>query len=302
MRYLFVDGSNLASRSRHALAALARSDGHPTGVIHGFLKGLSYVKHQTKCNLFNTVIFWDKGRSKWRQEFYPPYKQNRKPGDPVETANYYAQVQSLQEQGLKHLEVRQVVVPNLEADDAIAVFARKLAAINNQVIIYSGDRDMHQLINQNISVFDPAKDSISEPEALKLWGLPKVSDFVLFKALIGDDSDNIDGVKGIGEVKAREFILNGGYHTSKEEMAKKVTNRNKKGILSLYEEANKEVVKRNIMLMDLPCFWEHTYYTQEQIDQASAQFVAPLTTDKAAFFQYLERWELKSIIETLHHW
>jgi 5'-3' exonuclease len=302
VKYLLVDANHLASRCRFAASGrqLATPDGRKSGVVFGVLRGLSFAKHQLRTDFGKVICFWDHGRSQKRMELYPQYKSGRQPVDPTpeeieDKKQYYLQIEALL-QVLPLLGIRQVRVPGCEADDLISIIARSLSE-TAEVVVYSGDKDLHQIVNSNIKIMNSEK-VLGEQDVLSEWGLSATHLIPIAKALSGDSSDAIDGVPGIGGKRAAmlapvvSHIL--GNDPKPEHFDKKLWN--------LVEKARpyKEVVLRNYQLVRLPMSWSESFYTSEQATDCVKQTFTPVNRSTKQFVDFCMDWHLNSILETIH--
>mgnify|MGYP003701343667 CR=1 FL=1 len=196
-----MDASAFIHRSFHAIRNLSTKDGRPTGAIYGFTATLLKLLKDKKPQAL-AVIFDSRGPGR-RHQIYPEYKANRGPMDEALAAQ-----QEAIRQVVKYLGVFSLEKDGVEADDLIAVAARRFAAEERQVVIVSSDKDFYQLLNDNISMYDPdpKKDSALTKEAFReRFGLEPQS-FLDMQALMGDSSDNIPGVPKVGEKTAQKLI------------------------------------------------------------------------------------------------
>ncbi|SRR5579883_754444 len=214
--FILVDGHSLAFRSYFAFAkgrdgGLRTKTGIPTSVCFGFLKSLLEVMTNQQPQAM--AIAFDLGLPTFRHEADDTYKADR-PGTPED---FVPDLENLHEL-LDALNLKILTVPGYEADDILGTLAQKATAVGYKVKILTGDRDLFQLVDpdKQISVlyFSPDAlkrsftDSVTEfgPEQVKekLGVFP--SQVVDFKALCGDKSDNIPGVRGIGEKTAVQLL------------------------------------------------------------------------------------------------
>ncbi len=197
--FYIVDGSGYIFRAFYAVAPLNNSKGLPSNALLGFTRMLAKLIKEVDAKYL--AVTFDCKEPTFRHEMYPLYKANRAecPAELVPQLPYFRKI--VEAFGLKSLEK-----PGVEADDIIATLARKFANDNKEVIIVSGDKDLLQLVDENILVYDAMKDQNYKPEDVRnkfgVW--PKqVLDYL---ALIGDSSDNVPGVKGIGPKTAEQLI------------------------------------------------------------------------------------------------
>ena len=202
---LIVDAMNTLIRSFSLLKAMNPSGAHVGGLV-GFLRSLGYV-----TRIFDptrVIIVWDgKGGSGNRKNIDPNYKAQRATSrithwglydtKEEETEALIGQLYRTQDY-LECLPVQQMIMEKLEADDIMAYLANRASKAGKKVTIVSSDKDFLQLVDDNIEVYAPVKkktfDKSNIFEELKV--LP--SNYNIVKALLGDNSDNLQGVKGLG--------------------------------------------------------------------------------------------------------
>jgi len=222
-KILLIDGMNMFIRTFSA-SPLTNNNGEHVGGYIGFLLSLSNV-----IKLFNPtrciIVFDGKGGSAARRKLYPEYKQGRKMNIHINRSEYLKddditiehlvalkkiQLSKLLDY-LDCLPITTIVIDNIEADDVISHISNKIYN-NSNIIISSDDKDFLQLINNNISVYRPtSKKLIDVNNILELFGNIPSHNFIIYKIFIGDTSDNINGIKGIGEktlIKYIPIILN----------------------------------------------------------------------------------------------
>lgn len=202
---LLIDAHNMFLRA-WAIASYINSKGHEVGGMTGFLKSLAAVVRQFRPT--RTIVVWDgKGGATNRKHINANYKANRDTAAIVkwdvyderedEVESISAQIERLQDY-LACLPVTVIQIPKLEADDIIAYLAQISSRSGHKTTIVSMDKDFLQLVDQNISVWSPLVKVLYNYETVKekLGVLPE--NFNIVKALQGDKSDNLRGVKGIG--------------------------------------------------------------------------------------------------------
>lgn len=209
-RVLIIDGMNTFLRS-FAVDNRLNSFGHHIGGIAGFLKSIGYaIRNENPSRVI--IVFDGEGGAINRQYLYPEYKKNRKAGTLVNkmafTSAYEqqeAQVDEIEKlvEYLQLLPVTLIAVDKLEADDVIGYTARKLYQDDPtcHVCIMSSDNDFLQLINDRIYCYSPTKKKhYYEAEVLGEFGVhPR--NYLVYKCFLGDTSDNIKGIHGIGKSK-----------------------------------------------------------------------------------------------------
>ncbi len=200
MRRLFlIDGNSLLYRSYYAIRQLSNSEGFSTNAIYGFILALRKLIDSESPHYLG-IVFDSKGPTK-RHEVYADYKATRKPMP----EDLIPQVPVLKEV-LTALKIPLFVKPGYEGDDILGSLAHKAHGKNVHVVIVSHDKDLYQLVDKTTSVFNPMKNLYMDGEKVQeTFGvLPQQIVDVL--ALGGDSSDNIPGVKGIGEKTAKNLI------------------------------------------------------------------------------------------------
>ena len=214
--FLIIDGHSLAFRSYYAFAtsrrgALQTSTGIPTSICFGFLNSLLQVLGTQKPQFL--AVAFDREEPTFRHQADANYKADRK-----ETPeDFYPDLENLQ-QLLYALNLQIITAPGYEADDILATLAKKASEEGYQVKIVSGDRDLFQLVNRekNITVLYLDRNAVRgssnnaytefDPEAVEEKLGIKPEQVVDYKALCGDKSDNIPGVRGIGEKTAVKLL------------------------------------------------------------------------------------------------
>lgn len=202
---LIIDAMNTLIRSFSLLKAMNPSGSHVGGLV-GFLRSLGYV-----TRIFDptrVVVVWDgKGGSGNRKNIDPNYKAQRATSrithwglydtKEEETEALIGQLFRTQDY-LECLPVQQMVLEKLEADDIMAYLAKRASLAGKKVTIVSSDKDFLQLVNNNIEVYAPVKKKTFTKDNIfeELKVLP--TNYNIVKALLGDNSDNLQGVKGLG--------------------------------------------------------------------------------------------------------
>jgi DNA polymerase-1 len=195
-----IDGSSYIYRAFYALGRLTNSRGMPTQAVYGFAQMLLKVMREKKPD-YLCVVFDPPGPTH-RHEMYTAYKATRQkmPEDLVTQVPYIKELVSYH--GIARLEKE-----GYEADDVIATLARWAGEHDLEVVIVSSDKDLLQLVDDPwISQWDPQKERVFTEEAVaERFGIPP-SQMIDYLALVGDSTDNIPGVKGVGEKTARQLL------------------------------------------------------------------------------------------------
>lgn len=194
-KVLLIDAMNVIHRSYYAYPRLTTKEGIATGGFFGFVKFLKSLEDKYRPG--HMVICSDASRESFRNEFFPEYKGTRKETD-QELIPQFAMMETY----LKKCNAAFIKKENYEADDLIGTLAKKAVEKGDQPLIVSGDRDLFQLITPRVhQIYLSNKGMIHfDPEAVvkKYDGL-KPEQILDLKALSGDPSDNIPGIRGIGE-------------------------------------------------------------------------------------------------------
>ena len=211
-RVLIVDGLNLYLRAFAVNGAL-NDNGVPVGGLTGFLRSLAYAIREV--NPTRVIIVYDgQGGSQRRRKIHPDYKSNRTPGKRITRWDAFKNVSEEKDamkiqfsrllDYLDLLPVNVISIDKIEADDTIAYIAHTL--MNEDVTIMSSDQDFLQLVNDRITVWSPTKKKFYTPRmVMDDYGVP-AHNFLMYKALMGDKSDNIPGVKGLGPKKLPKIL------------------------------------------------------------------------------------------------
>lgn len=194
-----IDGSAYIYRAYHAVAPLSNSKGKYTHAVFGFINILRKLLRE-KNPQYMAVAFDSRGPV-FRHEMYPDYKANR-PAMPADLAEQIPYIK--QYVAASHIPVLEQV--GVEADDLIASAVEHFRRAGHKVVIVSGDKDLLQLVDNEVTMWDPMKDKVMDIlEVQKKYNvLP--SQLLDCFALIGDSSDNVPGVAGIGPKTAEKLI------------------------------------------------------------------------------------------------
>lgn len=207
---MLIDGHSILNRAFYAIPPLSAPDGTPTGAVYGFLNIL--FKFIDEENPDKLVVAFDRSEPTFRHEKYNEYKGTRKPMDP----DLRVQVTLIKEV-LKSMNITVSEKKGYEADDIIGTLSKRMSAKGKKVVIISGDKDLLQLLDDNITMKNPKTkggrttvETYTVSELFDEYGVTP-DEFVDLKALMGDTSDNIPGAKGIGPKTAIPLISE--YHT-----------------------------------------------------------------------------------------
>ena len=196
-----IDGNSLLFRAYYGVhSRLTRADGTPTGAVYGFFNMILPILAAAKPDDAFVCVF-DASRITFRQDIYPQYKTNR-----TETpADLITQGKIIQS-GLMSMGMPVLCVPGVEADDVIATLAHNNCSSRNATRIITSDKDLMQLVSDCVFLYDGMKGrEIREPDVLEKFGVTP-NRVIDVQSLMGDSSDNVPGVPGIGPKKAAELI------------------------------------------------------------------------------------------------
>lgn len=209
-KWLLVDGFNLAYRCFHALPELTRADGFPTGALHGWVKSLWKLADLEKPDA--TLVFFDLGGAKDREALLAQYKANR-PEMPAALRQQIDPIKSLtRAMGLAGIEQ-----DGVESDDLLGAEAVALSRAGHDVVIMSSDKDFAQIVSEKIKIMLPPPSAnpklgwrlLDAAGVVEKFGVPpeKIADYL---ALVGDTSDNIPGIDGVGPKTASKWLAEWG--------------------------------------------------------------------------------------------
>ena len=197
---VLVDGSSYLYRAFHALPPLTTSKGLPTGAVKGVLNMLKSLRKQYPDSPF-AVVFDAKGGT-FRDDMYAEYKANR----PSMPDDMRVQIEPLHASVIA-LGFPLLCVEGVEADDVIGTLARSSAAADRPVVISTGDKDMAQLVDGHITLVNTMTGSVLDVEGVKEKFGVSPEQIIDYLALMGDSSDNIPGVPGIGPKTASGLLV-----------------------------------------------------------------------------------------------
>jgi len=250
-KYLLLDCNFLCHRAKHTMGDLSY-EGNATGVIYGFLKSLSGF--QDLFNTSNFVFCWDSKYSK-RKKIYPEYKANRDKKEYTKEEIEFDKAFREQMKRLRTIYLPMIGFRNIfvqkgyESDDVIASICEKLLLSNkirassaiafDEAIIISSDKDLYQCINPWVSFYNPQTSKILTLQRFKKqyeihpirWGL--------VKSFAGCTTDNVKGIKGVGDITAIKYLL-------------AELNPNSKVYKAIISSNGKAIFDRNQKLVSLP--------------------------------------------------
>jgi 5'-3' exonuclease len=209
MRKLYIDGNNTFIRHYVVNPAL-NTQGYPVGGILGFLRDIGNLVHMSSAE--EVIVVWDsKGGSVRKKQIMREYKEGRKTISPKLNRQYDEDPEDAQRNKFYQMErlvhyldytpIKQVQIRGVEADDVIAFLAQRDAREGHKCVVVSMDKDFLQIINNGIVVYKPVKKEVFGVESVReSYGMyPR--NFALYRSMLGkgDESDNIKGIRGVGE-------------------------------------------------------------------------------------------------------
>ncbi|WPO95442.1 DNA polymerase I [Buttiauxella sp. HR94] len=214
---ILVDGSSYLYRAYHAFPPLTNSAGEPTGAMYGVLNMLRSLIMQYQPT-HAAVVFDAKGKT-FRDELFEHYKSHR----PPMPDDLRSQIEPLHAM-VKAMGLPLMAISGVEADDVIGTLALEAEKMGRPVLISTGDKDMAQLVTPNVTLINTMTNTILGPEeVINKYGVPPEL-IIDFLALMGDSSDNIPGVPGVGEKTAQALLQGlGGLETLLNESDKIAT-------------------------------------------------------------------------------
>ena len=259
---MIIDGLNTFIRVFSAVPAL-NDDGDHIGGVTGFLRSIAANIRQirpTRC----VIVFDGKGGSKRRKELFPEYKANRANKTAFNRYQEFASLEDEQDsmkrqfgrliQYLNCLPITTISIDNVEADDVMAYIANEIyTKDDNRATIVSTDRDFLQLVNNRISVWSPIKKKMYTPSVMQEEFGFSPKNYLLYRSFIGDKSDNIPGLKGVGPKSLIKYfpMFTEDREIHIHEIVEYATNVDKKYKVHELVSNNKELLELNYKLMQL---------------------------------------------------
>ena len=241
-----VDGSGYIFRAYHALPPLTRkSDGLQVGAVLGFCNMLWKLLREMKPEEKPThlAVVFDKSEKTFRTDFYPEYKAHR-PEAPDDLIPQFGLIR----EAVRAFDIPCLEMAGYEADDLIATYTRLASEAKATTTIVSSDKDLMQLVSEIVVLYDTMKDRrIGIPEVVEKFGVPPEK-VIEVQALIGDTSDNVPGVPGIGVKTAAQLIIE--YGDLDTLLARASEIKQDKRRQSLIEHAEKARLSKRLVTLD----------------------------------------------------
>ncbi len=200
---LLIDASGWLFRAFHGLPPLSTPQGEPSGAVFGFASMLKRLYRDYAVDHI-AVVFDASGRS-FRNDLYPEYKANRSETPEDLAAQFPLVLDLVRAHGLPL-----IMAPDVEADDVIGTLAKQGEAAGMRVLIITSDKDMAQLVNANVQLLDTMKNRLMDEAGVQEKFGVRADQIIDYLALMGDASDNIPGVRGVGEKTAAKLLAEHG--------------------------------------------------------------------------------------------
>jgi DNA polymerase I len=257
-KLFIIDGMAIAYRAHFALIRnpLVTSDGRHISATYGFLNALLKIIRDEDPDYL--VVAFDAKEKTFRHERYPEYKATREKM-PFEMRPQIQWIKNI----LEAMNIPMIELPGYEADDIIGSMAKKAEVENIDTYMVSGDKDFMQLVNEHIFLYSPATGkrplTIYDVEGVKeKWGVPP-ENIIDLLGLMGDSSDNIPGVKGVGEKTAVKYLQQYGSLDALLDAAPDIPNEKQRD--RLLQEADMARLSRELATIDvtipLKADWQH---------------------------------------------
>ncbi|MCM8818253.1 MAG: DNA polymerase I [Candidatus Omnitrophica bacterium] len=274
-----IDGTALIYRSFYALPKLKTSSGITTNAIYGFTSTILKILKEKRPKYI--AIFFDLAVPTFRHKTFEKYKEKRKPMPEDLSAQITKIKEIISSLGIKYIEKE-----GFEGDDLIGSFVEKLKKSGYRIFIIASDKDVFQLLDENIFIINPINYEIMDKEKfIERYGFEpkKIIDFI---ALAGDPSDNIPGIPGIGEKTAISLISR---FNSLEEIYEKIEEIESENLKKKIRE-NKDIafLSKNLAILNKEIF--------EEIDVESIKLDSP---DFKKLIEIFDNFEFKKLKETL---
>jgi DNA polymerase I len=198
-----IDGSGYIFRAYHALPPLTRSDGTPVGAVQGFCNMLWKLLEDLKGDEqpSHLAVIFDHSGKTFRNDIYPQYKAHRPPA-PEDLVPQFSIIRD----ATRAFGTPSIELEGFEADDLIATYARQAEAKGAKVTIVSSDKDLMQLVGERVTMFDTMKNKRIDPAGVvEKFGVGP-DKVIEIQSLMGDSSDNVPGIPGIGPKTASQLI------------------------------------------------------------------------------------------------
>ena len=198
-KIVLIDGSSYLYRAYHALPPLTNSKGFPTGATYGILNMINKLLNEQSTEYF--VVIFDAPGKTFRNDIYSEYKANR----PPMPEDLRPQIKPIQ-RAIEAMGIPLLVIKGVEADDVIGTLSKNAVNKKMQVLISTGDKDMAQLVNENITLINTMNDQTYDRDAVKEKYEVFPEQIIDYLALMGDKADNVPGIPGVGAKTASKWL------------------------------------------------------------------------------------------------
>lgn len=273
-KFLVIDGSSLIHRAYFALPNLTNQQGVPTGAVYGLCNMLLKLLEEIQPKYM--AVAFDKSRKTFRTKLYPEYKGQRKPTPPELSSQFPLSMRVLDALHIKNMELE-----DYEADDIIGTFSVH-APEDLEVIVVTGDRDELQLVSPRTKVYFTRRgitdvQIFDEAEFAKEYEGLVPQQIIELKGLMGDTSDNIPGVPGVGPKTALKLIKEYGNVETVLENIDKVAGKALKEKLSNNKESALLSKKLATIYTDTPVSLDMTEYELKPLDSSVKELLQELS-------------------------
>lgn len=276
-KLLLIDGNSIANRAFYALPFLSNHEGKPAGAVFGFANIIIKILQEEKPT--HVVVAFDHARKTFRNDIYSEYKMQRK-ATPEELISQFPVIKTmLQTMGIMCIEKE-----GIEADDIIGTVSK---LFQGEKYILSGDRDLFQLIDNNTTVWFTKRgvseiDKVDASRLLEIFGLNPLQ-IPDLKGLMGDSSDNIPGVKGIGEKTALSLLEKYKHIEGVYDNIDSISGKLKEKL-----ETDKEMAftSKKLATIERSC--------EIEFDQEKAQFNMPFSN---GVYEFFKEWDFSSLLK-----
>ncbi|MBO5022441.1 MAG: DNA polymerase I [Clostridia bacterium] len=276
-KLLLIDGNSIANRAFYALPFLSNQKGQPSGAVFGFANIIIKLLQEEKPT--HVVVAFDHARKTFRNQMYSEYKMQRKPTPEELIVQFPVIKEMLQTMGIFCVEQE-----GIEADDIIGTISKNF---NGEKYILSGDRDLFQLIDDTTTVLFTKKgvsdlDRVNESRLNEIFGI-KPNQIPDLKGLMGDASDNIPGVKGVGEKTAISLLEN---YQNIENLYKNMENIGGKLKEKLQNDKDSAFLSKQLATIARDC--------DVKCEDNNLKFAMPFNEN---VYQFFKEWNFSSLLK-----
>ncbi len=274
-----IDGSGFIFRAFHGLPPMTRGDGTPVNAVFGFTKMIMKLLEDTDAD--RIAVIFDHARKTFRSDIYPAYKAHRPPA-PEELVPQFALVR----EATAALNIPAIALEGYEADDIIATYAKEAAELGAEVTIVSSDKDLMQLVTDQVTMLDAMKNKVIKAEQVfEKFGVGP-DKVIEVQALAGDSSDNVPGVQGIGVKTAAQLLGEYGDLDTLLERAGEIKQPKRRE--KLLEQADMARISRQLVTLkdDVP------------LDQRVSEFIVQ-KPDPETLLNFLQEQGFKSLVASV---